>query len=57
MMSQDKKEYYKDYYQKNRTRLIKKNIENTKRRKQEEKEGIRVKGLHITKGQFIIEFK
>ena len=55
-MTQDKKQYYKDYYKKNRSRLIKKNIENTKKRKQEEKDGTRINGLVITKGNFIITF-
>tara|TARA_R110002124_G_scaffold144143_2_gene309127 strand:- start:436 stop:606 length:171 start_codon:yes stop_codon:yes gene_type:complete len=56
-MSQDKKEYYKEYYRKNRERLIKKNIENTKKRKIEEKEGKRYKGIVITKGNFTISFQ
>jgi hypothetical protein len=56
-MTQDKKEYYKDYYVRNRDRLIKKNIENTKKRKQEEKNGTRAKTIQITRGVFIVEFK
>jgi|TARA_R110000803_G_scaffold162565_4_gene226182 hypothetical protein len=55
-MAQDKKEYYKDYYIRNRDRLIKKNIENTKKRKQCIKDGTQLKGLIITRGNFIIEF-
>lgn len=35
----DKKQYYKNYYKKNRERLIKKNIENTKKRKENIEKG------------------
>ena len=56
-MTQDKRAYYREYYKKNRERLIKKNIENTKKRKQEEKDGKRMKGMKITRGNFVVSFK
>ncbi len=35
----DKKQYYREYYLKNRERLIKKNIENTRKRKENIEKG------------------
>ena len=53
----DKKQYYKDYYRKNRERLIKKNIENTRKRKANEAKGIPKSTFKIIRIPTIVTFE